>query len=129
VYSRDVEPVRHKVFAHAGRLEVAARDALFTRVFLRDFEKLAVFPLRLYRALFGLYRNGMPPMLDSPPTIVTDVLKAVPDDSTTTWEHLHVAKQVEEFVAWMKAAPVPPDKGMKELTAAISRAIQEDDQP
>jgi len=92
-------------------------------------KRLAVFPLRLYRALLELYRNGMPPMLDSPQTIITDVLKSIPNDSTTTWEHLHVAKHVEESVAWMKAAPVPPDKGMKELTAAISRAIQEDDQP
>jgi hypothetical protein len=52
----------------------------------------------------------MPPMLDSPPTIVTDVLKSIPNDSATTWEHLHVAKHVEEFVAWMKAAPYRPTK-------------------
>jgi hypothetical protein len=67
-YESRVQPIRHGVFAHAGRLDRKARDELFTKVFIRELEKMVVFPLRLHRALFHLYMNGSKPSLDSPPT-------------------------------------------------------------
>lgn len=126
LYDTNVRPIRHSVFAHAGRISRQERDALFTRVFTRELERMVVFPLRLHRALFQLYMNGDEPLLDSPPTLITDVLNALPDDSTTTWEHLHAAKNAVAMVLWMKNSPLSLERMDPEIVRRLIRAMQLD---
>jgi hypothetical protein len=126
LYESKVQPIRHSVFAHAGRITREERDELFTRVFTRELERMVVFPLRLHRALFHLYSNGSAPQLEQPPTVITDVLNALPSDSTSTWEHLHAAKNAAGMVLWMKSAPVPPVGIDKDIIARLVRAMDID---
>lgn len=126
LYESHVQPIRHSVFAHAGRITPQERDALFTKVFIRELEKMVVFPLRLHRALFGLYMNGAAALMESPPTNLIDVLNAVPGNSTSTWEHLHVVRDVAAMVVWIKTAPVPPERIDREIIARLVRATELD---
>ena len=74
LYVAKVQPIRHQVFAHAGRIAREERDALFSDLFVRELEGLVVFPLRLASAFFRLYHDGIEPVLaDNVPTVITDV--------------------------------------------------------
>lgn len=126
LYESNVQPIRHAVFAHAGRISREERDALFTKVFTRELERMVVFPLRLHRALFQLYRNGREPFLESPPTVITDVLADLPGDSTSSWEHLHATKNAAAIVIWMKSAPKPSETIDREIIARLVRAMELD---
>lgn len=124
VYVERVEPIRDTVFAHAGQLDRAARDELFTKVFVRELEQMAVFPLALHRALFHLYFNGSAPTLESPPTIVPEILRALPGNSTNTWEHLHVVKDTARMIVWLKRAPMPEHQIDDAVLASFMRAME-----
>jgi hypothetical protein len=100
-YKSRVEAIRDKIFAHRDR--AANREQLFKNLMLRDMEQLIVFPLQIYRAMFGLYHNGREPLLPPAPSIISDVLKGIPPAGTSTWEHLHTAKYTKEFLDWLKA--------------------------
>lgn len=123
-YRESVEPIRHQVFAHAGKLSAEERGELFTKVMVRTLERLVVFPLQLHRALWGLYHNGQKPDLQEAPTVIVDVLRAIPPDGTSTWEHLHAAKNAVEFAGWLRTAPVPRDKDMETIAAQIAALIE-----
>jgi hypothetical protein len=105
LYRDKVSPIRHKVFAHAGRLDRTARDALFTALFRRSLEDLVVFTLRLHIALWQLYHNGLEPVLRDAPSNIIEVMKALPQPGMSSWEHLHSAKDTAEFLDWLKQAP------------------------
>lgn len=126
VYEDKVQPIRHSVFAHAGKIGKSERDALFTKVFTRELEKMVVFPLRLHRALSGLYMNGSTPRLETPPTVVTDILSDLPDDCVNTWEHRHAVKNAAAMVMWLKSAPIPADRTDKDLIARLVRVMELD---
>ena len=99
LYVAKAKPIRHQVFAHAGRIAREERDALFSDLFVRELERLVVFPLRLASAFFRLYHDGIEPVLaDNVPTVITDVLAAAPGEHTSTWEHLHAAANVTRFL-------------------------------
>ena len=72
---------------------------------LRDLEDVVVFPVRLSRVLFQLFENGREPILDDAPTITPDVLKTELQRGVNSWEHLHSAKAVAGFLAWLRTAP------------------------
>lgn len=100
-YVNRIQPIRHNVIAHAGRLTKEDRDDLFKKLFIRELESVAVFPLRLYEALYKLYFDGREPQLDDVPTSVVEVLKAGAPPHVSTWEHRHVAATVENFLNWL----------------------------
>lgn len=91
VYQESVKDIRHGVFAHAGRLARAERDELFENLKIRGFERLVVFPLQLWDALFNLYWNGIEPIVRDAPTVVSEVIAAGAPNGTSTWEHQHSA--------------------------------------
>jgi hypothetical protein len=91
---------------------------------VRTLERLAVFPLQLHRALGGLYHNGQKPELGAVPTLVTDVLKAIPPDGTNNWEHLDATKSAAEFVEWFRSAPMPKDREMETIAARITSILE-----
>lgn len=105
-FVQKVAPIRHKIYAHDGKLDHAERQELFANVPLRELEKLVVYPLQMYRALFKLYFDGIKPSLESAPTLITEVLHAAPGKNVSTWEHLHAAKNASEFMAWLKSSPM-----------------------
>ena len=88
-YRDRVKPIRDQVFAHADRISPGERDALFEVVMVRDFERLAVFPLQLWDALFQLYRNGRKPDLRPAPTDIQEIAKDLPGTGAASWEHRH----------------------------------------
>jgi hypothetical protein len=101
-----VAPIRHQVFAHAAKINKEERDALFTAVLMRPLEELVVFTLRLHGSLFQLYHNGREPLLEDAPSNIVDVIKNLPEKGTSTWEHLHAAKEAAALLEWAKAAPL-----------------------
>jgi len=124
VYVDRVEPIRDTVFAHAGQLSRAARDEMFTKLFVRELEQMVVFPLALHRVLFHLYFNGSTPTLESPPTVVPEILRALPGNGTSTWEHLHVVKDTARMIVWLRRAPVPERQIDDSTLAALMRALE-----
>lgn len=106
VFDDKVAPIRHGVFAHAGRLSAGERDALFSGLPTRTLEDLCVFPLRMHRGLTHLYHDGAPPTLQDAPSLYATVLKELPGPRVNTWEHLHAAKDAKEFFEWFKGTPV-----------------------
>ena len=106
VFEAKAAPIRHEVYAHAGKLTIEDREAMFTGLPLRDLEDLVVFPLRLERALFQLYHNGREPVLDPAPSVITEVMKSAPEGGTSTWEHLHAASNVKAFLDWLRETPL-----------------------
>ena len=109
LYRDKVAPIRHKVFAHAGKLNRDQRDALFTALFKRSLEDLVVFTLRLERALWQLYHNGIEPTLADAPSNIRDVVDALPAPGVTTWEHLHAAREAQAFLEWLRRGPLDED--------------------
>lgn len=124
IYKANIEPIRHNVFAHAGRIQREEREALFTKVYLRDIERIVVYPLRLERALFGLYMNGLAPILESVATNTVDILGKLPSDSTNTWEHFHSVKNAAAIVAWLKLTPAPVEKVDRSIIERLVRAME-----
>jgi hypothetical protein len=104
-----VAPIRHNVYAHAGKLTFDDRDTLFYDLQLRSLEDLVVFPLRVESALFQLYHNGRPPELDAAPSLISDVIKSAPARGEGTWEHLHTAQNVVAFLDWLRETPLGDD--------------------
>lgn len=124
LYKANIEPIRHRVFAHAGKITRQELNELFTKVFLRDLERMVVFPLRLERALSGLYVNGTEPTLESVPTNMVEILNDLPDDATTSWEHFHAIKNAAGVAAWMKLTPAPAEKIDRGIIERLVRVIE-----
>jgi hypothetical protein len=103
VYTAKVQPIRHDVFAHAGRITREERFELFARLFTREFEQLVVFALRLHRALEHLYMNGLRLVLDHAPSVIGELLAQPVPQYTTTWEHRHVVTDTAKFFASLRA--------------------------
>ncbi|HEY7640198.1 MAG TPA: hypothetical protein VH814_10770 [Steroidobacteraceae bacterium] len=126
LYKANVEPIRHKVFAHAGKIHRKELNELFTKVFLRDLERMVVFPLRLERALGGVYLDGLALTLDPVPTNAVEILNNLPGDATNTWEHFHAVKSAAAVAAWMKLTPAPPEKIDRSIIERLVRAMELD---
>jgi hypothetical protein len=105
-FEEKVKPIRHDVFAHAGKITKAERDRLFVTMPMRSLEDLVVYTLRLYNALFYLYHDGREPILGDAPSNIAQVMERLPDQFTTTWPHLHAAKDAATFLGWIKGTPL-----------------------
>lgn len=106
VFEDKVAPIRHEVYAHAGKLTFEDREAMFTGLPLRALEDLVVFPLRVERAMFQLYHNGAEPILDPAPSLITEVIKSPPARGASSWEHLHAASNAVAFLDWLRDTPL-----------------------
>lgn len=53
LYEEKIQPIRHKAFAHAGRITQEELHAMFAAVPVADFERPTVFPLRPARHALG----------------------------------------------------------------------------
>ena len=107
LYSVTVGPVRHNIFAHAGNLTIEQREALFTKVLIRDLERLVVFPWLLWEALWGLFHNGVKPELRETPTNIVEVVEIANPNVSHTLEHLHSTAKAISFLESMR--PMYPE--------------------
>ena len=102
-YVEHIQPIRHEVFAHAGRLTNEEREKLFSNLFIRELESVAVFPLRLYETFFKLYHDSQEPQLDDVPTSIVEILEGGAGGPIAMLEHQHVAATAENFLNWLTA--------------------------
>jgi AbiU2 len=63
VYIDKYRPLRHKVFAHKGLSDAAAVSALFAKTNIREMQRMLIFLMSLYNALWQLFVNGNRPAL------------------------------------------------------------------
>jgi hypothetical protein len=67
IYLEKYQPLRHKVFAHRGLSNKADVSALFAKTNIREMQRMLVFLMSLYDALWGLFVNGHRPVLRPQP--------------------------------------------------------------
>jgi hypothetical protein len=63
IYLEKYQPLRHQVFAHKGLSDAADVSALFAKTNVRELQRMLVFLMSLYDALWGLFVNGHRPVL------------------------------------------------------------------
>ena len=98
-FEKKFKDIRDEIYAHTGKLTEDERSDLFAQALRQDLAEVAAFPLQLHRALFHLYYNGIEPLLGPAPSDLAEVLKSKAGGRSTTWEHLHVAKDVSDFLS------------------------------
>jgi hypothetical protein len=106
IYISKAKPIRDKVFAHTAKTNGVDLDFLYKDFLTGDFENLAVLPLRLHRAIFHLYHDGIQPILQDAPTQIEAVLTSRPGKHHSTWHHLHVAADTAAFIERFCAHPI-----------------------
>lgn len=111
LYSEKVEPIRHRVFAHSGRMDSRELENLFAALPVRDLEQAVTFPLRLHEALWQLFHNGLKPDLPALTQIAADVLNAARAAHDAgyipTLEHEYAAGVTAEFMRWLHTINSP----------------------
>jgi hypothetical protein len=98
IWEQEFRPIRHQVFAHAGRLTPQEIDELFGKALVEKMENLTVFPLRLTNSLWERYTNARPIRPYPVATRIPDVLAKVPGKVISNLEHEHAAKTTVEFL-------------------------------
>jgi hypothetical protein len=63
IYVEKYRPLRHQIFAHKGLSDAADVSALFARTNIRELERMLIFLMSLYNALWQLFVNGNRPAL------------------------------------------------------------------
>ena len=104
LYESTIGPIRHKVFAHAGNITDAEEYEMFQNVPRADYERLSVFPLALWNALFQLYHNGQQPMLES---ITSDLATLVANPAGAreiTFEHRYAINDTAQFLRHLESS-------------------------
>jgi hypothetical protein len=101
-FCRIVRPARTQFLE---RFETASvRDEAGDGLDPARFGELVVFPLRLHRALHGLYHEGREPVLEQVPTDVGELLSANASLHAAKWEHVRVAHSVAAFLRFQSLA-------------------------
>jgi hypothetical protein len=93
MYDGKARPIRDQIFAHTGRLTRSAQASFFNKLPAREFESLALTPLRVHDALQRLFCDGHEPTLRDAPSNIADVVAAKPGRRASTWHHVHVAAE------------------------------------
>jgi hypothetical protein len=63
IYFEKYRPLRHKVFGHKVLSDPEAVSALFAKTNIREMQRMVVFLMALYAALWQLFMNGARPVL------------------------------------------------------------------
>lgn len=105
LYESTIGPIRHKVFAHAGNITDAEMYEMFQNVPRTDYERLSVFPLSLWNALFQLYYNGEAPVLDSMTTDLATLVANPPGAQEITSEHRYAIRDAAQFLEHLLPPP------------------------
>jgi len=98
LYKEKIKVIRHRVFAHAGRITQEELHAIFAAVPVADFERLTVFPLLLYDALWETYANGLNLALSDMPTAIAELIANPLGQRAVGKEHQHAVQDTTEFL-------------------------------
>ncbi|HEU4620452.1 MAG TPA: hypothetical protein VFV10_20630 [Gammaproteobacteria bacterium] len=119
-YHRIVQPAQARFLRSGSEAADYADDASDDDLAGSEFEELALFPLRLHRALDGLYREGRPPVLPEVPLEIEEVLSG----RGAGWEHVGAARSAAAFLrlqTFPAAAPaIAPGAGYSPESAAVA---------
>lgn len=102
-YLAKYQDLRHKVFAHREITDATQITALFARTNIREMQRMLLFCLSLYDALWQLFVNGRKPVLRSRKISVDRIRKRGVARRRSNAVHERV---VEEADAFLKAAAV-----------------------
>jgi hypothetical protein len=102
LYETTIQPIRHNVFAHAGHITRNEMLAMFANVPMADLERLTVFPLQLWRALWQCYHNGYRPEFTAIPISLAEITGDPVGEHEVSWEHRHAVKDTTDFLAWLE---------------------------
>lgn len=100
-YLAKYQALRHKVFAHREITDATQISALFARTNIREMQRMLLFCLSLYDALWQLFVNGRKPTLRSRKISVDRIRKRDIIRGRSNAVHERV---VEETEAFLKAA-------------------------
>lgn len=100
-YLAKYQDLRHKVFAHREITDATQISALFARTNIREMQRMLLFCLSLYDALWQLFVNGRKPVLRSRRISVDRIRKRHVPHGRSNAVHERV---VEEAEAFLKAA-------------------------
>lgn len=97
-YQANYRDLRHKVFAHKEITDATQVSALFARTNIREMQRMLLFCLSFYDALWGLYFNGRKPVLRSRKISVDRIRKRAPANRNSNAVHERVVKEADTFL-------------------------------
>jgi AbiU2 len=100
-YLAKYQDLRHKVFAHKEITDATQISALFARTNIREMQRMLLFCLSLYDALWQLFVNGKKPVLRSRKISVDRIRERGVVHGRSNAVHERI---VEEAEAFLKAA-------------------------
>ena len=100
-YLAKYQDLRHKVFAHREITDATQISALFARTNIREMQRMLLFCLSLYDALWQLFVNGKKPVLRSRKISVDRIRKRGVRHGRSNAVHERI---VEEAQAFLEAA-------------------------
>lgn len=103
LYEDKVQPIRHKAFAHAGRITQDELHAMFAAVPVADFERLTVFPLRLHETLWQTHINGRALVLIDTPSAIAELMANPLGRRAIGMEHQHAVRDTTDFLNWLES--------------------------
>ena len=98
VFNQTIGPLRHKAFAHSARISHDQIESLFGSVRIEEYQRLAVFGVRLHHALFDSYHNGHAPVLAEVRCDVADIAARTIGNREIATEPEYVVKETLAFL-------------------------------
>jgi hypothetical protein len=98
LFKQTIGPLRDKAFAHSARMSHDQIENLFGNVRIDEYQRLAVFGIRLHHAFFDCYHNGQRPAL---PEVRCDVATIAADtvgDRQIATEPEYIVKETVTFL-------------------------------
>ncbi|SHM31668.1 hypothetical protein [Bradyrhizobium lablabi] len=96
-YVAKYQDLRHKFFAHKEIVDATLVSALFARTNIREMQRMLLFCLSLYDALWSLYMNGKRPILHPRKISVAKIRKGAGVSSSGA-VHVRVVQEIEAFL-------------------------------
>ncbi len=98
VFNKTIGPLRDKAFAHSARISHDQVESLFGSVGIEEYQRLAVFGVRLHHALFETYHNGYAPELPEVRCDVAAIAARTIGDRDIAMEPEYVVKETLVFL-------------------------------
>ena len=104
IYLEKYQPVRHQVFAHKGLSDAAQESALFAKTNIREMQRMLVFLMSLYNALWQLFVNGHRPVLRPYRYSVKGMRDRAAQNARGGSVHERLVHEIEHFLKVASAA-------------------------
>ena len=98
VFNEMIGPLRDRAFAHSARMSHEQMQDLFGNVKIAEYQRLAVFGIRLHHAFFNCYHNGQPPALPDVRDDVATITAGTIGDRQIATEPEYIVKETLAFL-------------------------------